>query len=273
MIYKELKRFREAGHVFERLLRLSSFPLAIKLVKDTTELPLNCKSPQKDLNTKNFLCQNFKISRTYGWTMAIMNEDCVCKLARMVFGWDPYTKEMEEWAHQFNVGLYSKDLETSKKLEKELFFLKEKYEGVVISPLTRTKIIPDVIQIYCLPAQAMRLIQAYLYMEGGVMTFTAAGRIGSCHDGVLKPFLTNKPQLVILGNGDRVWGVAEDSELLFSLPSQCLSLILEGLEKTHDAGLRYPIPKYMNYAPGFQTSFKKKAQDRAKGTLIKDDLK
>ncbi|MHA1724475.1 MAG: DUF169 domain-containing protein [Promethearchaeota archaeon] len=273
MTASELNYFQEAGLVFEKLLRLSSFPLAIKLIKDRSEIPPNCKTPQKDLNTKNFLCQNFKVSRSYGWTMAVMKEDCICKVARMVYKWDDYTKEIEEWAHQFNVGLYSKDLETSRKLKKELHFLKEKYEGLIISPLTRTKIVPDIMQIYCLPAQAMRLIQAYLYMEGGVMTFTAAGRIGSCHDGVIKPFLINKPQLVILGNGDRVWGGAEDAEILFSLPTSCLSLILEGLEKTHQAGLRYPIPKYMNYAPGFQNNFKKQAQDRAKGTLIKDDLK
>jgi hypothetical protein len=43
------------------------------------------------------------------------------------------------------------------------------------------------------------------------------------------------------------------------------------LEKTHSAGLRYPIPKYMNYTPGFQSKFKTKAKERAQGTLIKED--
>jgi uncharacterized protein (DUF169 family) len=178
---------------------------------------------------------------------------------------------MMEWAHQFNIGLYAKDLETSKKLEKHLYMLKNEYIGLVISPLTKIKIEPDVVQIYCVPAQAMRLIQSYLYIKGGVLNFTAAGRVGSCHEGVIKTYLTDEPQLIILGNGDRVWGGAEDNEIMFSIPKSKLEIILEGLEATHNAGLRYPIPKYMNYEPGFQIDFKRKAEQRSGGTLVKND--
>jgi len=129
--------------------------------------------------------------------------------------------------------------------------------------------VPDVVLIYCLPAQAMRLIQGYLYCEGGVLEFSAAGRMGSCHEGVVKSILTNKPQLVILGNGDRIWGGAQDSEVMFSCPHDKLDALMEGLEATHAAGLRYPIPTYMNYTPGFQESFEKEAVRRAGGTFIK----
>ena len=226
---------------------------------------------KEDLNIQNFICQNFKMVRSYGWTMAITENDCVCKLARAVYGWDPITEENLDFANQFSVGLYSKDLETAQKFNKSLIFLKERYLGIVISPLTRTKIEPDVVQIYCNPAQIMRVIQAYLYMEGGICEFTAAGRIGSCHDGVIKPLLTDKPQLVILGNGDRVWGGAEDNEVMFAMPKSKLELVVEGLEATHKAGLRYPIPKYMNYKPGFQMRFRKKALKRSGGTIIKKD--
>lgn len=267
----DLTKYRKAGDILEELLRISSYPIAIKLIKNESEIPENCKTPRKDLKTKNFLCQNFKIVRSYGWTMTVMDGDCVCKLARSVYGWDSFSEEMANWAHQFNIGLYSKDIETSKKLENELYYFNNKYKGLVLSPLTRTKIVPDVIQVYCLPAQAMRLIQAYLFMEGGIMSFSAAGRIGSCHDGVIKVFQTNEPQLVILGNGDRVWGGADDSEVMFSIPRSKLFHIIEGLEKTHKEGLRYPIPKYMNYQPGFQKRFKKKVTKRAGGTLVKED--
>jgi uncharacterized protein (DUF169 family) len=166
--------------------------------------------------------------------------------------------------------LYAKDLDTSKKLEQHLYFLDNEYIGLVISPLSRTKIRPDVIQVYCNPAQAMRITQSYLYMKGGVLKFTDMGRIGSCHLGVIKTFQTDEPQLVILGNGDRVWGGAEDNEIMYSIPKSKVSVVIEGLEATHTAGLRYPIPKYMNYKPGFQLNFKKRAEKRAGGTLVKD---
>ena len=267
---KDLEIYREYGKQFEQYLRTSTFPIAIKLINDESEIPANSKRPNTDLKIQNFICQNFRMARAYGWTMAVTEEDTVCKLARFVYGWDSISEVMADWGHQFNIGLYSKDLEISKKLEKHLYLFNNKYKGLVISPLTRTKVVPDVVQIYCLPAQAMRLTQAYLYMEGGMLEFTDAGRIGSCHIGVIKTFQTNQPQLVILGNGDRVWGGAEDYEVMYSIPESKLEIILKGLEETHEAGLRYPIPKYMNYKPGFQKSFKKRAFKRAGGTLIKE---
>lgn len=151
--------------------------------------------------------------------------------------------------------------------------LDKDFHGLAISPLSRSKLIPDVVLVYCLPAQAMRFIQAYLYVEGGVLEFTAADRVGSCHEGITKPIKTEKPQLVMLGNGDRVWGGAQDSGVLFSCPANKLDILMEGLRATHKAGLRYPIPSYMNYAPGFQESFENRAFERAGGTIAREQDK
>jgi len=267
---ENLEKYQMYGKKFEEILRLASFPIAIKLVKDESEIPSNYKRPKSDLKVQTFICQTFKMVRSYGWTMVMTEEDCACKLARGIYGWDPTTEESKNFGNQFSVGLYAKDLETAKKWQDTVYMLKEKYTGIIISPLTRTKIEPDVVQIYCNPAQAMRLIQGYLYHEGGVLNFTSAGRGASCHEGVIKTIQTNEPQLVIPGNGDRVWGGAEDSEVMFSIPQSKLELIVDGLETTHKAGLRYPIPKYMNYSPGFQETFKKRAQKRAGGTIVKE---
>ncbi|MHA1659120.1 MAG: DUF169 domain-containing protein [Promethearchaeota archaeon] len=272
---KDLEKYQEFGNKFEEYLRLSTFPIAIKLIKNSLkmQIPSKCKRPSTDLKLQNFLCQNFLMVRRYGWTIAITEKDCICKVARVVYGWDPITKDAINFANQFSIGLYAKDFETSKKWVKHLYFMKDEYKGLIISPLTRTTIEPDIVQIYCNPAQAMRLIQAYLFNQGGTLEFTSAGRGGSCHEGVIKTFLTDKPQLIILGNGDRVWGGAEDNEVMFSIPKSKLKMIIEGLKSTHEAGLRYPVPKYMNYKPDFQISFKKKAKDRAGGTLVKENKK
>lgn len=228
----KLEKYHEIGKKIEKYIRPATFPLAVKLIKDETEIPAKAKRPSVDLKTQNFLCQNFKMARSYGWTIAVTDEDCNCRLARAVFGWDPQTNETMEFGHKFNLGLYAKDLETSKKIEKHFYFLNHEFLGIVISPLTRTKIVPDIVLTYCLPAQAMRFIQAYLYVEGGVLEFTSAGRIGSCNEGIGKTFLTKKPQVVLLGNGDRVWGGAQDSEIMFSCPSEKLDVLIEGLEAT-----------------------------------------
>jgi len=228
---ENLKLYHDFGKNFEEYLRPLTFPIAIKLIKSEEEIPPDCKQPSSTLKLQNFICQNFKIVRTYGWTMVVTEKDCICKLARAVYGWDLFTEEMAEWGQKFNIGLYAKDLATSAKIQNHLYLLNNEYMGLVISPLTRTKVEPDVVQIYCLP---------------------------------------DKPQLIILGNGDRVWGGAEDYEVMFSIPKSKLEMMIDGLEATHKAGLRYPIPKYMNYKPGFQAPFKKRAEKRAGSTLVKE---
>jgi len=262
-----LNIYCEMGSKIEQYIRPSTFPLAVKAIKSEDEIKPEYRRPLRKQNLQSFVCQNFKIARSYGWTVAITKEDINCKAARVVYGWDEMTEEYAGWVDRFNVGLYAADIEISRKMAPYMYRLDNHFEGLVISPLTRTKVIPELVLIYCLPAQAMRLIQSYLYYEGGALEFSAAGRVGSCHEGIAKTLITGKPQLVLLGNGDRVWGGAQDSEVMFSCPANKLNMLVAGLEATHKAGLRYPVPSYMNYSPGFQESFEKEAKERAGGTI------
>lgn len=266
---KNIEKYHQIGKGLERYIRPATFPLAVKIVRDESEIDFPHKRPSIDLHLQNFVCQNFKISRTYGWTMLVTEKDICCKIARMVYGWDIIDQAALEEMKRFPIGLYAKDQATDEKFGKHLYSLDNNFDGLAISPLSRSKIIPDVVLVYCLPAQAMRLIQGYLYMEGGVLEFTAAGRVGSCHEGITKTIMTGKPQLVMLGNGDRVWGGAQDDEVMFSCPTNKLDILIEGLKTTHSAGLRYPVPAYMNYAPGFQESFESRAMERAGGTIAR----
>lgn len=266
----DLEQYRKMGEQLELYIRPATFPLAVKLIKPDTQIDFAYKSPSKDLGLQNFVCQNFKMSRSYGWTMKIGPEDINCRSARAIYGWDKASEDISGGLRDFAVGLYAKDIQT---LEKSLAFFypaREEIGGLVISPLARTKVVPDVVLIYCLPAQAMRLIQGYLYNEGGALEFTAAGRTGSCHEGITKPIILQKPQLVMLGNGDRIWGGAQDSEVMFSCPREKLDILMDGLKTTHEAGLRYPVPTYMTYSPGFQESFETAALKRSAVTLVKD---
>jgi len=267
----ELDRYRKYGQRIESLIRPATFPLAVKMIQSEGEIRPAYKRPSRDLGLQNFLCQDFKMSRVYGWTIAITEADINCRLARAIYGWDRLAAEYKAWAEAFSVGLYAKDGVTESRFGPHLYCFNNEFPGLIISPLTRTRVVPDTVMVYCLPAQAIRFVQGYLYMEGGVMEFSAAGRIGSCHEGVIKTIKTNKPQYVTLGNGDRVWGGAQDQEVMFSCPGEKLDILLEGIEKTHAAGLRYPIPQYMNYAPGFQADFEKSAIERAGGTIEKKE--
>jgi uncharacterized protein (DUF169 family) len=79
------------GATIEKYVRPATFPLAVKVIKSDSGQPSQYKRPSVDLNIQNFVCQNFKMSRAYGWTIEIRGDDINCLLARSIYGWDPET--------------------------------------------------------------------------------------------------------------------------------------------------------------------------------------
>jgi uncharacterized protein (DUF169 family) len=120
---------------------------------------------------------------------------------------------------------------------------------VVYSPLERTKIEPDIILVYVNAAQMMRLIHGATYLTGKPIHSSFSGRASSCTEGVIGAYLDGEPKVVVPGNGDRVWATCQDYEMLMAIPAGKLAEVVEGLEKTHQKGIRYPIPAYMRYRP------------------------
>jgi uncharacterized protein (DUF169 family) len=66
---------------------------------------------------------------------------------------------------------------------------------------------------------------------------------------VIGAFLDGSPKVIIPGNGDRIWAAAQDHEMAYALPSSHLKDLAEGLAKTHEKGIRYPIPTFLRYQP------------------------
>ena len=142
-------------------LRLKTLPLAVKFLKTSEEFPEKTRRPQK----KIAICQALTMSRRYGWTMGLTEKDSGCPGASLAYGWKG---NMDENAlSQFFLGAgYALNEEGAKTIVKNIDHLElEKYRGITISPLTRTKIIPDVILVYGNPAQIMRLIQGAMYKD------------------------------------------------------------------------------------------------------------
>ena len=74
--------------------------------------------------------------------------------------------------------------------------------------------------------------------------------------------LTGELQVAFPCLGDRRFGLAMDSDLIASIPFGIVEEIVEGMEKTHKAGTRYPIP-YQISTPEFFMKLKKQL-DKAK---------
>ena len=244
-----LEKYRQLGENLTKNLRLQSFPLAIKLVKSEEEFPEKTRRPSQ-FNMKITMCQGFTMSRRIGWTMGLTAEDMKCTPNLIAYGFAEL-EDPKAFIEAFRAMDYYETDEATARMVAGIPTLKPgEYAGVVVSPLTRTKVTPDLALIYCNSAQAMRLTQAAIYKTGERVTSSHSGFGASCIEGVLRTFLTKKPNVVIPGAGDRIFAATQDHEVAFALPGEMIEDTVGSLKKAGYAmGVRYPLPISLSEPP------------------------
>jgi uncharacterized protein (DUF169 family) len=247
-------RLTEYDEKLNRYLRLNTFPVSVKFLRNWEQLPQRAKRPLKDMGNRLTTCQAIALSRRYGWVLALGREDSSYVLGAMALGLEKRLPHYTEG--NLCIDLYTESLKAGRFSEQSVPRLPEgKYVGVVTAPLHRTSFDPDSIVIYGNSAQIMRLGQAYLWKRGGTLTSEFRGRI-HCADLAVAPATTGEPQMIIPCTGDRIFGQVQDHEVAFSFPFSLMEEILESLEATHKAGAtRYPVTNWLNYTGEFPPSY------------------
>jgi uncharacterized protein (DUF169 family) len=141
--------------------------------------------------------------------------------------------------------MYCENEEAATKLEAGTWrFEPGKYSHVCVAPLSRATFEPHIVAVYANSAQVMRLVNASLFTRGGRIESTTGGRL-DCAEIVIQTMSTRAPKVIIPCNGDRVFGMAQDTEMVFACPWDFVDELLKGLEGTYKGGVRYPIPVAM----------------------------
>jgi uncharacterized protein (DUF169 family) len=157
-----MEHWMKIGKELEEILRPQTYPLAVKLVKDESEFP----EKTRRFDTKVAVCQAFTVTRRYGWTVGLTGEESECIAANLAYAWTEMPDESKMIKFYLKGG-YVADEEGAKTLIQNIDRLdQDEYCGMVISPLTRTKIVPDVILVYGNSDQILRCIQGAMYKKG-----------------------------------------------------------------------------------------------------------
>jgi uncharacterized protein (DUF169 family) len=248
------------AEALNRLIRPLTFPIAVKLVQTVEEFPEKCRRPSRDLGFKTNVCVGMTMARKYGWTVGVAAEDNACLIAAYTYGWsEPESGAKKALADFMAVMKYAaneKASGTAMDAVEQVKLRKGEYAGVVFSPLERTRIEPDLVMIFCNAAQLMRLVHGATQETGVPLQSIFSGRGGTCTEGVLQTFKSGQPKVVLPGNGDRVWAMVQDGEMAFTIPAALLDSVINGLEATHQMGVRYPIPVDIRHAPLFPGQLK-----------------
>ncbi len=236
----KLKKLEEA---LNQHVRPDSFPLAIRMLKSGEPIPEGVRVPSQSLNEHWIVCQSMGVARRYGWGIAVGKEDVICPLAAISFG---FRKPNDEYLKGYAaVGMYCENEEAASSLEANTWkFEPGAYSHVCMAPLNRATFEPHVVAIYANSAQVMRLVNAALYKHGGRIETTTGGRL-DCADIVIQTMIANAPKVILPCNGDRVFGMTQDTEMVFALPWAQVDDLLSGFEGTHKGGVRYPVPVAM----------------------------
>ena len=236
----ELEDYRQIGKELYNKLRLLTFPVALRFIKDVSEIPDQASQPSK-MGQQLSLCQSFTMARRWGANLAMTIDDNLCYTSSLVHQWekvpikDIITSQVKSGYHkdlnaELAVQSVFSDFTSKKAIEK----IKD-HKGFIVSPLTKTIVIPDVILIYGDPAQILHIIHALSYEGKYIVQSAFIGYGESCLKGVLLPYISKKPQVVLPGTGDRLLSLTKEEEMAIGVPAELLFYINENLFKSGGA--------------------------------------
>jgi len=259
-----LEDYKKAGQELYHKLHLSSYPIAIKYIKDVSEIPEGIVRPSAN-GQKWSLCQAFTYARRWGWSVAMTSDDNFCTPSTATHRWEDISDEDMIQSQMFQK--WHKDLEAEKKrlehglsiIGKENLGRLSEYKGSICSPLPETVIVPDSVLVYGTGENITHIIQALTYDGENFPASSFEGFGESCFKGGLVPFITQTPQIIIPGMGDRTFAGTFDSEIAIGLPAALLFIIVEHLFMTGGRlNMGQPIKTLLpmsiteNVTPGFK---------------------
>ncbi|MFC1833993.1 DUF169 domain-containing protein [Thermodesulfobacteriota bacterium] len=224
----------------ERLLRLKTFPVGLKMLEDTNELDSNpyIRRPDRKLT----LCQMITIVRTFDWTVGATAEDLVPPSCGTILGLCEVPEFVRNGTMRSTVWLENKeDAVTCEKVMQRIPY--GKYKAFMLAPTAYDPFVPDMVLLYANPAQMSVLINAIQFDNWERMVFYSVGE-SSCSDVIGRCFVDRVPALSIPCYGERRFGQAQDDELAIGLPVEDCPRILNNLEKLYSRGIRYPISQF-----------------------------
>lgn len=257
----DLSQIADQSRFLYENLRLKTFPVGVKFLKEESDLPEKARRPSLLLKKKITICQTMTMARNYGWQMGLTPEDVICVLASLAFGFTPAEDPKREMAESFFESHYKSSLEkTINEVSQMCFLEKDAFRALFISPLHKIPFSPDTIVLYGNPAQLSRIIQAATFDTDERIQGLFGGKV-ECPEYLIRPMKSGHPRVVIPGPGDRIFSMTADDEMIFALLHSFLEKLIKGLKESGKrVGARYPITHYQNFEPEFPRHYQELAK-------------
>lgn len=223
----DIETLNAYGAELREKLSLSTYPVAVKLVRDEKEIPTDMEKPEGMMRH----CQFVDTVRRTGRSFCTTFDDHQCKGGAAALGLGALSEKVKSGRFYFEDLGHFETLEAAKKTIDSIPFLPgDSTKAVLYAPLEKASFVPDVVMFVCLPKQAMVLTQSALYAEGGRLDAAFSGKQSVCSDGVANVMTTGTPNVTIGCSGSRSYAEINDEEMIFSLPAGQLENLMNGLK-------------------------------------------
>lgn len=246
-IEEELNKYRRFGQELIDKLKLTTYPIAVKIRKEGEEIPKGkFFRPLEFFGSWVPTCTTHFWTRSSGMSYYLEGEDIsCCPSSYLYYGLEESENHPETvykgWAKYAG---FKKNIEAEKSSRATDYTFKPgEIQGIFLSPLNSTLVIPDVVLIFCTPLALGHLILAATY-EGDCINSDFNGMEASCK-GVVKTYQTNTCNVGCPGLGDRIAGNASATEMLFFIPDNKLEMVVNNIFKSGNkqgAGLGIGAP-------------------------------
>lgn len=243
--------YREWSEHFERSLRLSAYPEAIKLCETDEDIPKLAKRPVRDWGYHLNTCQAMAMSRRQGEMIALKLEDMWCFESPLAYGLTGEdVKKYEAALKSFLDGNARypdliPDLEKARKWAHAFPRFEDygKYTAIVTAPLMRAAFEPVLILLWVTPTQLSLVLGGIACQWGEVGVPCTMSGDGGCVHYVVPPMKTGDFWVSNPCPGDAMFAAKTPDELVVSIPLSKVEGLLTGMDyRAQHSGLRFPIP-------------------------------
>jgi uncharacterized protein (DUF169 family) len=208
-----IEEYNDFGNELENKLKLRTFPIAVMMLENEADIPEHAFRPKRDKSVHLAQCQAFAMSRRDGVTVAMLEEDNWCFAPLIAYGLEDKPDEPE--------------------IQKFLGFPRfdrDKYIGILTAPLTKATFEPDLVLVYCDPAQLRTILMPLLFFGEKEPVVNSHYFPPSCAYTIVPVINENQLFVAPPDIGEDMRTICSRDEMVISIPIDKLEEIVKGLQ-------------------------------------------
>lgn len=207
-----LSEFNKYGEELERIIRLRTSTLAVKMLEKEADIPEGAVRPWQDRGQHIAQCQAFALSRRQKETIAMLEEDNWCFAPIIAYGMEDRPEDPEIQAFvTFPT------------------FPRNKYIGIVSAPLKTANFEPDVVIIYSNTTQLRNMLMPLSFRNKDDIDYCFFPP--ACGYQVVPVMESGRYMVTLPDPGDHMRALAGEDEIILSVPAARMEEFMTGIRR------------------------------------------